>query len=209
MRSVFSHLAASDEVVHDDFTKQQIKIFEDCSSEIVSWFDHKVIRHILNSAGIERFPQFQFDMVRLGIGLYGVSSFAQDKICNVSTLKTTISQIREVEESETVGYGRKGVVNMVSRIATVPVGYADGFDRRMGNGTGRVIINGKFAPVIGNVCMDMTMIDITGIEASEGDVVIIFGKDNPVSDIAERIGTIPYEVLTSVSERVKRIYISE
>ena len=209
VRSVFSHLAASDEVVHDDFTKQQIKIFEDCSSEIVSWFDHKVIRHILNSAGIERFPQFQFDMVRLGIGLYGVSSFAQDKICNVSTLKTTISQIREVEESETVGYGRKGVVNMVSRIATVPVGYADGFDRRMGNGTGRVIINGKFAPVIGNVCMDMTMIDITGIEASEGDVVIIFGKDNPVSDIAERIGTIPYEVLTSVSERVKRIYISE
>ena len=209
VRSVFSHLAASDEVVHDDFTKQQIKIFEDCSSEIVSWFDHKVIRHILNSAGIERFPQFQFDMVRLGIGLYGVSSFAQDKICNVSTLKTTISQIREVEESETVGYGRKGIVNMVSRIATVPVGYADGFDRRMGNGTGRVIINGKFAPVIGNVCMDMTMIDITGIEASEGDVVIIFGKDNPVSDIAERIGTIPYEVLTSVSERVKRIYISE
>lgn len=209
VRSVFSHLAASDESVHDDFTKQQINIFSKCSSEIVSWFEHKVIRHILNSAGIERFAEYQFDMVRLGIGLYGVSSFSGDKIKNVSTLKTTISQIREIEASETVGYGRKGVVYRVSRIATIPVGYADGFDRRLGNGVGKVIINGKFAPVIGNVCMDMTMIDITGIEAKEGDVVIIFGKDNPVSDLAEKMGTIPYEVLTSVSDRVKRIYISE
>ncbi len=209
VRSIFSHLVASDEHIHDDFTKQQIEIFEKCSSEITSCFNHKVIRHILNSAGIERFTQYQFDMVRLGIGLYGVNSCFNDKIQNVSTLKTTISQIRKIQPFDTVGYGRKGLVNRISKIAIIPVGYADGLDRRLGNGVGVVVINGIYAPVIGNVCMDMTMIDVTDINAKEGDEVIIFGKENTVSELADKMGTIPYEVLTSVSERVKRIYISE
>jgi alanine racemase len=146
-------------------------------------------------------------MVRLGIGLHGIGRV--NNLMPVSSFKTTISQIRRVKQGETIGYSRKGLLSRESQIATLPVGYADGFHRNLGNGTGRVWINGNFAPVIGEVCMDMTMVDITGIEASEGDVVEIFGKMQPVTELAEMAGTIPYEILTSVPGRVKRVYLHE
>lgn len=207
--SVFSHLAASDDPAFDDFTHKQISRFETLSALIQAGSDHPVIRHILNSSGIERFAESQFEMVRIGIGLYGISPANQDKLQNVSTLKTTISQIRDVKAGETVGYGRKGVVNVDSKIAVLPIGYADGLSRHLGNGVGKLWINGKMAPIIGNICMDMCMIDVTGIEAKEGDRVVIFGKENPVQQLADLLGTIPYEVFTSVSQRVKRVYFQE
>ena len=166
-----------------------------------------IIKHILNSAGIERFPGAQYDMVRLGIGLHGIGEHASLRI--VSSFKTTISQIRVVEQGETVGYERSGITGKRSIIATIPVGYADGFHRSLGNGVGKVFVNGKEAPTIGEVCMDMSMVDISGIEAAEGDEVEIFGKMQPVSELAEQAGTIAYEILTSVPERVKRVYIQE
>jgi alanine racemase len=147
-------------------------------------------------------------MVRLGIGLYGVEAASQEQaqLETVGTLKTTISQIKQVAAGDTVGYSRKGKVTRDSRIATIAIGYADGFDRRLSNGVGKVWINGKLAPLIGNVCMDMCMVDITGVEAEEGDEVIIFGRQHPITQMAQQIGTIPYEILTSVSERVKRVF---
>lgn len=173
--------------------------------------DIKPLYHILNSAGIVRFPDYQFDMVRLGIGLYGVeaSGQEQDQLLPISTLKTTISQIKHIAKGETVGYSRKGVATRDTLLATIAIGYADGFDRRFGQGKGQVYINGQLAPVVGNVCMDMTMVDVTGIEAAEGDEVIIFGKEIPITKLASAIGTIPYEILTNVSERVKRIFFTE
>jgi alanine racemase len=148
-------------------------------------------------------------MVRLGIGLYGVSAIDQKALQNVSTLKTTISQIRTVKSGETIGYGRKGFATHELQIATLPIGYADGFNRHLGNGVGKVWVNGRLAPVIGNICMDMCMVDVTGIEVNEGDRVIIFGKELPASKMAKLLGTIPYEVFTSVSQRVKRVYFQE
>jgi alanine racemase len=168
-----------------------------------------VIRHILNTSGIERFPEAQLDMVRLGIGLYGISSVDQSKLRNVSTLKSTILQIKRVNQGETVGYSRKGKPEKPSEIAIVPVGYADGLNRKLGNGKGYFIVRDKKAPVIGNICMDMTMIDITGIDAHEGDEVVIFGENNPITGMAQKLDTIPYEILTGVSERVKRVYFYE
>jgi len=208
IRSIFSHLASSDEIVHDKFTRTQIKRFEKWSCAFCSSFDYKILRHILNSSGIERFPEAQFDMVRLGIGLYGLSS-TSDKLRNVSTLKTTISQIKSVPAGETVGYGRRGLLDRDSIIAVIPIGYADGFNRKLGNRIGKVQVNDKYAPIVGNVCMDMCIIDITDIEASEGDKVIIFGSDYPATELAKLLDTIPYEIITSISERVKRVYISE
>ncbi|HNW49482.1 MAG TPA: bifunctional UDP-N-acetylmuramoyl-tripeptide:D-alanyl-D-alanine ligase/alanine racemase [Prolixibacteraceae bacterium] len=207
--SVFSHLAASDEPEEDPFTLSQIQRFDELSQIVQDHSDHLVIRHILNSAGIERFPLNQYEMVRLGIGLYGVSATDQKALQNVSTLKTTISQIRTVKKGETVGYGRKGVATHELQTATLPIGYADGFNRHLGNGVGKVWINGHIVPVIGNICMDMCMVDITGIEAKEGDRVIVFGKELPVTEMADALGTIPYEVFTSVSQRVKRVYFQE
>ena len=163
----------------------------------------------MNSSGIERFPEMELDMVRLGIGLYGVSSFCQNELRNVATLKTTISQIRTVEAGETIGYGRRGVANAPLTIAILPIGYADGFNRRLSNGVGKVLIGGLKAPVIGTICMDMCMVDITGIVAHEGDRAIIFGEDLPVSEVAETLGTISYEILTSIGQRVKRVYFKE
>ena len=148
-------------------------------------------------------------MVRLGIGLYGISVVDQTKLRNVSTLKSTILQIKQVHAGETVGYGRKGKPDKQSIIAVVPVGYADGLNRRLSNGHGAFLVRGKLAPIIGNICMDMTMIDVTGLHAEEGDEVVIFGEGNPISDVARRLKTIPYEVLTGVSERVKRVYFYE
>lgn len=208
VKSVFSHLAGSEDPAFDDFTLQQIETFQRCAQLIENSVGHKVIKHILNTGGIERFPQYQMDMVRLGIGLYGVpASGKTTKLHNVSTLKSTILQIKEVEEDETVGYGRKGQLKKKARIATVPVGYADGLNRRLGNGVGALYVNGKPAPIVGNICMDLCMIDITDIEhVVEGTQVIVFGKEQPVSVLAAQIGTIPYEIITSVSSRVKRVY---
>jgi alanine racemase len=207
--SVFSHLAASDEEVFDAFTREQITLFEGVYSALKQKLGYSFLSHILNTSGIERFPDAQFDMVRLGIGLYGVSNFNQEKLQEVSTLKTTVTQIHTLVEGETVGYGRKGKVKGQMRIATIPIGYADGIPRQLGNGVGKFSINRHIAPVFGSICMDMCMIDVTGIPAEEGDEVIIFGKGWPVSGLAKLAGTIPYELLTSVSERVKRVYYQE
>lgn len=209
VRSVFSHLAGADETMHDEFTLDQIQKFLHFSSMITEKLPYKVFRHILNSAGIERFPQFQFEMVRLGIGLYGVSAMRNQQVNSISRLKTNISQIRMIPEGQTVGYSRKGVMARDSEIAVLPIGYADGYDRRLSNGVGKVYVNGHIAPVIGNICMDMCMIDITGLQVAVGDEVELMGEHILVSDIAQTIGTIPYEVLTGISQRVKRVYLQE
>ena len=211
IKSVFSHLAASDEAVHDGFTLQQINTFNQASQKIIEAFDTPIIRHILNSAGISRFPDYHFDMVRLGIGIYGVASDKniQPKLENVSSLKTTISQIKHIKKGESIGYSRSHFAQEDMIIATLPIGYADGLDRRLSNGKGHLKINGLSAAIVGNVCMDMCMIDITTIQAKEGDSVIVFGDENPISDLAQSLDSIPYEVLTSVSRRVKRVYFQE
>ena len=209
-RSVFTHLAGSDEEVHDSYTEQQIATFTRCADMIQNASKHKVLRHVLNTAGITRFTKHQMDMVRLGIGLYGVSPMETSQILRpVSTLKTTILQIHEYEAGTTIGYGRNGILSRTSRIAAIPIGYADGFDRRLGNGRGEVLVNGHRAPIVGNVCMDICMIDVTDIPCNEGDRVEIFGENLPVQELAQRLDTIAYEVLTSISSRVKRIYYRE
>lgn len=209
--SVFSHLAASEDKSYDSFTKEQVVLFETMSAKICSSFNHKIIRHILNSAGITRHTKAQFDMVRLGIGLYGIdgSEKVQGKLINVSTLKTTISQIKHVKKGDTVGYGRVGKVTKDKTIATVGIGYADGLSRKLSNKAGRMLVNGKLVPIIGNICMDMTMLDITGVDAKEGDEVIVFGDNPTVEEVAEAAETIPYEILTGISGRVKRVYFQE
>ncbi|MPM34534.1 Alanine racemase [bioreactor metagenome] len=209
VKSVFSHLAASESWMFDSFTQEQIDIIQDVHKEIEEKIGYPVWKHILNSAGIERFIDAQWDMVRLGIGLYGVSASGLNGLKNVSTLKTTILQIKEIPNHETVGYGRKEALDRDAKIATIRIGYADGLDRKSGNRKGKVLINGKFAPIVGNVCMELCMVDITGIDAKEGDSVIVFGEDLSVIELAESIDTIPYEILTSVSPRVKRIYVKE
>jgi len=207
VRTVFSHLAASGEKVHDRFTREQIESFDHMSIQLSKVLRESFQKHILNSSGIERFPEAQYDMVRLGIGLHGIGEGPSLKA--VSSFKTTISQLRSVGAGETLGYSRSGITKQPSSIATIPVGYADGFHRSLGNGAGRVYVNGQFAPTIGEICMDMAMIDVTGIRVSEGDTVELFGKQQAVSELARQAGTIPYEILTSVPERVKRVYIQE
>lgn len=209
VRSVFSHLAGADEAMHDEFTNGQVQKFLKLSSMIAEKLPYKVFRHILNSAGIERFPKFQFEMVRLGIGLYGVSANNNGQIRSISRLKTSVSQISKIPAGQTVGYSRKGLIERDSEIAVLPIGYADGYDRRLSNGVGKVYVKGKIAPIIGNICMDMCMIDITGLQVSVGDEVELMGEHILVSDIAESIGTIPYEILTGISQRVKRVYLQE
>ncbi len=209
VRSVFSHLAGADEEMHDEYTIGQIQQFLKFSSMITEKLSYKVFRHILNSAGIERFPQFQFEMVRLGIGLYGVSSCGNNQIKSISRLKTAVSQIRRISAGQTVGYGRKGLVDHDSEIAVLPIGYADGYDRRLSNGVGKVYVKGQIVPIVGNICMDMCMIDVTDLPVAVGDEVELMGEHILVSDIAETIGTIPYEILTGISQRVKRIYLQE
>jgi Alr-MurF fusion protein len=209
IRSVFTHLAVSDDPKNDEFTRLQFRRFTEYCDILTNQFDYKILRHILNSSGIERFPEMELDMVRLGIGLYGVSPFCQNELHNVATLKTTISQIRTVDAGETIGYGRKGIANKALTIAILPIGYADGLDRKLSNGVGKVLIGKSKAPIIGTICMDMCMVDITGIEAHEGDRAIIFGEDLPVSEVAATLGTISYEILTSIGQRVKRVYFKE
>jgi len=204
--SVFSHFVGSDSPQFDAFTRQQIAVFEQASSTLQVGFSHKILRHLCNTAGMERFPEAQFDMVRLGLGLYGVNPINNHVLHNVSTLKTTILQIHEVPANETVGYSRRGELKRTSRIAAIPIGYADGLNRHLGRGNCYCLVNGQKAPYVGNICMDVCMIDVTDIDCKEGDMVEIFGDHLPVTVLSDVLGTIPYEVLTSVSERVKRVY---
>ena len=208
-RSVFSHLVGSDAERFDAFTRHQIETFEKAAAELQAGFSHKILRHICNTAGIQRYPGAQFDMVRLGIGLYGIDPFTNQMLHNVTTLKTTILQIHDVPADETVGYSRKGVLNRNSRIAALPIGYADGLNRHLGNGKGYCLVNGQKAPYVGNICMDVCMIDVTDIDCKEGDKAIIFGDELPVTVLSDILDTIPYEILTSVSERVKRVYYQD
>ena len=206
--SVFSHLAGSDEAQFDEFTLSQIKYFDACAEELKEGLNYPIIKHICNSAGIERFSQFQFDMCRLGIGLYGFS-FAGAKLRNVCTLETTILSVKTVKAGETIGYGRHTTLTEDRTIAVIPIGYADGFDRRFSNYGGEVWVRGKRCPVVGNVCMDQAMIDVTGADARPGDIVEVFGEHMPLQELADKLGTITYEILTSVSRRVQRIYFYE
>ncbi len=209
--SAFSHLAGADEALHNDFSEQQISNFRSMAAEVESRLSYQVIKHILNSAGIVRFPEHQLDMVRLGIGLYGVEATGseQEALRSVSILKTTVSQVKSIKQGETVGYSRKGKADSDKTIATIAIGYADGYDRRFSNGVGHVLIHGRRAPLIGNVCMDMCMVDVTGLNVKAGDEAIIFGPQLTLVELAESIGTIPYELLTNVSSRVKRVFYSE
>ncbi|MDR1524280.1 MAG: bifunctional UDP-N-acetylmuramoyl-tripeptide:D-alanyl-D-alanine ligase/alanine racemase [Tannerella sp.] len=210
VRSVFSHLAGSDAPGFDDFTEKQVELYSRAASALEEGLGYTVLKHILNSAGIERFPAYQKDMVRLGISLYGVSASgtAGDLQC-VCSLKTVILQIRHVPRGDSIGYGRKTVVERDSRIAVIPIGYADGLDRHLSNGNGETLVHGKRCPIVGNICMDACMIDVTDVDANEGDTVILFNAELTVDELAAKIGTIPYEILTSISPRVKRVYYRE
>ena len=209
--SIFSHLVGADEGEHNDFSRLQYERFVKGAALIETSLGYPVTRHILNSAGIVRFPEYKLDMVRLGIGLYGVeaTSRQQDALQTVGTLKTVVSQIKYLAAGETVGYSRKGQITHNSAIATLAIGYADGYDRGLGNGVGKIWVNGTLCPTIGNICMDMTMVDVTEADVSEGDEVIVFGKERPITDLAKSIGTIPYEILTGIGERVKRVFYKE
>jgi alanine racemase len=208
IKSVFSHLAGSDDNNLDVFTREQIEKFERLADYFRENFDYKIERHILNSAGIERFPEKQFEMVRLGIGLYGISNTGLP-LQNIGTLRSTVSQVKKVGHHETIGYSRKGKIWGESEIAIVPLGYADGIDRKLGNNVGSVFIHGKRAPIVGNICMDMLMVDVTGLGVKPGEKVEIFGENIPITEVAEKAGTIPYEILTGISQRVKRVYLQE
>lgn len=209
VKSVFSHLVGSDNPSLDEFTYKQLEQFKEESLELETRLAYPVLRHLLNSAGIERFPQAQFDLVRLGIGLYGISALDQKNLKPVASLKTRILQIRQVKAGESVGYNRRGILRQDAVIACLPIGYADGLDRRLGNGVGKVLINGQLCPIVGNICMDICMVDMTGVEAREGDAAIVFGEGISIIDLANTLDTIPYEILTSISPRVKRIYFKE
>ena len=206
--SVFSHLAGSDEAQFDAFTHEQANYFNTCATQLQSALKYPIIKHICNTAGIERFPEYHFDMCRLGIGLYGLS-FAHATLRNVCTLKTTILSIKTVPANATIGYGRHTTLSEPRQIAVIPIGYADGFDRRFSNYGGEVLVRGKRCPVVGNVCMDQAMIDVTGTDAQPGDYAIVFGDQLPLQELADKLRTIPYEVLTSISRRVQRLYFYE
>ncbi len=214
--SVFSHLAGSDEAQFDSFTHEQARYFQACATQLQSALNYPIIKHLCNTAGIERFPEYHYDMCRLGIGLYGMS-FLQttdsrhttSSLRNVCTLKTTILSIKTVPANATIGYGRHTTLSEPRQIAVIPIGYADGFDRRFSNYAGEVLVRGKRCPVVGNVCMDQAMIDVTGTDAQPGDYAIIFGDQLPMQELAHKLNTIPYEVLTSISRRVQRSYFYE
>ena len=208
-RSVFSHFVGSDSDSFDDFSAQQFALFDEGSKKLQATFSHKILRHMDNSAGIEHFPERQMDMCRLGLGLYGINPRNNQVINNVSTLKTTILQMRLVPAGDTVGYSRKGKIDHDSVIAAIPIGYADGLNRHLGNRHCYCLVNGKKAEYVGNICMDVAMIDVTGIDCKEGDSVEIFGDDLPVTVLSDALDTIPYEVLTGVSNRVKRVYFQD
>jgi alanine racemase len=212
VQSVFSHLAASEDELQDAFTLHQAAIFKNSCSRIENTLGYSFDKHISNTSAISRHPKLQMDMVRLGIGLYGIDSNKkmQQHLKNVSTLTTTISQIKKLKAGETVGYGRNARLKKDSVIAVVRIGYADGYLRILGNGNGKMLVKNKLVPVIGNVCMDMTMLDITGLKyINEGDEVTVFGESLSLQKLAEWASTIPYEIMTGISQRVKRIYFEE
>ena len=211
IKSILSHMATSDDLNHDTFSKSQITLFEKLSTQIQTELNIKPIRHILNTSGITNYPEAQYDMVRLGIGLYGISNDEEEQkeLENVGTLKSVISQIRTIDKGESVGYGRKFMAEKTTKVATIPIGYADGIRRSWGNGVGFVIINGKQAKIIGSICMDMLMVDVTDIDCKEGNTVIVFGENPTVPFMAKQLNTIPYEILTSISQRVKRVFFRE
>jgi len=209
--TIFSHLAGADDPQHDAYSADQAELFKKLADQLSSTLGYKPLYHLLNSPGILRLPQYQFDMVRLGIGLYGIDPTPQKSkfLKPVATLKTIISQVHHLHEGQTVGYGRHGKIKGEQDIATIAIGYADGYNRGFSKGVGKVLVKGKIVPVIGNVCMDMTMIDVTGLPVKEGDEVIVFGEQLPIEQVAESIHTIPYEILTNTSERVKRVFVAE
>jgi alanine racemase len=212
VQSVFSHLAASDNAEHDPYTQQQNEKFIAAVLKLEKKLGYTFLKHIANSAAILRHPQLHYDMVRPGIGLYGVDSSGTKKLNfhPAAALKATIAQIKKIKAGESVSYNRNGKVGGESVIATVRIGYADGYPRRLGNGIGKMIVNGKPAPVIGTVCMDMVMLDITGIDnVREGDEAVVFGSELPVEQLAAWAQTIPYEIMTGISQRVKRVYFQE
>lgn len=212
IKSIFSHLAGSEDPASDAFTQQQIGMFSERAVLIEKTLGYSVIKHIANTSAISRWPQAQFDMVRLGIGLYGIDSLYKSRVSpleTVASLKTSISQIKSLKAGDTVGYNRKGVMPRDGKVATVKIGYADGYRRALGNGTGKMLVNGRIVPTIGNISMDISMLDITGVDAREGDEVIVFNDKITVEDMAKQLGTIPYEILTGISQRVKRIYYYE
>lgn len=209
VQSIYSHLCVAEDPAEDSFTLGQIACFERGATTISDSLGYRPMYHILNSAGIERFPQYQYDMVRLGVGIYGISALPGVHLAPVASLKVKILQIKDLTEpSDTIGYGRHGHVGEGGRrIATIPVGYADGIDRHLGCGHASFSLNGHRVPTIGNICMDMCMIDITGVDAQVGDTVTIFGEDPSASELAEILGTIPYEIFTSVPRRIERVII--
>ncbi len=211
VKSTFSHLAVAEDPEQDEFTLGQIEMFRTNASALGEALGYKPMWHILNSAGIERFPQYQFDMVRLGIGIYGISALPSVHLAPVASLKVKILQIKELKASDgTIGYGRWGhIAPTGTKIATIPCGYADGLDRHLGRGNASFSVNGHRAPTIGNICMDMCMLDVTGIDCAVGDTVTIFGADPTISELAERLGTIPYEILTSVPRRIERVIVKQ
>ncbi|WP_264519852.1 bifunctional UDP-N-acetylmuramoyl-tripeptide:D-alanyl-D-alanine ligase/alanine racemase [Flavobacterium sp. N1994] len=211
IKSILSHMATSDDLKHDSFSKSQIALFEKLSSKLMAELNIKPIRHILNTSGITNYTEAQYDMVRLGIGLYGISndSEEQKELQIVGTLKSVISQIRTIDANESVGYGRRYMATEATKIATIPIGYADGISRAWGNGVGYVLINNKPAKIVGSVCMDMLMVNVTDIDCKEGNTVIIFGENPTVNFMAKQLNTIPYEIITSISQRVKRVFFRE
>lgn len=212
VQSVFSHLVASDSEAHDEFTRKQIKQFKLASEQVETALGYTVIKHISNTSGISRWPDAQFDMVRLGIGLYGIDAAVPDHLNGlqpIATLKTSISQVKNILAGETIGYNRNGSLLKDGRIATVRIGYADGYLRAFGNGVGKMLVKGVLVPTVGNIAMDMCMIDVSAVEVKEGDEVIIFNEQQTIEDLAQQIGTIPYEILTNISQRVKRVYFYE
>lgn len=207
--SVFSHFVGSDGDEFDAFSHRQFDLFDRASHQLQAAYSHKIIRHICNSAGIEHFPEYHLDMVRLGLGLYGINARNNHILNNVATLKTTILQIRDVPKGDSIGYSRRTVLERDSRIAAIPIGYADGLNRHLGNRVCYCLVNGQKADYVGNICMDVCMLDVTDIDCKEGDQVEIFGDHLPVTVLSDALGTIPYEVLTGISNRVQRIYIQE
>ena len=209
VKSVYSHLAAADDPTHDDFTMSQVALFQKNADLLTEALGYKPMYHVLNSAGIERFPQYQFDMVRLGIGIYGVSAIPGNELAPVASFKCKVLQVKTLAPGDgTIGYGRHGkIASGGTVIATIPVGYADGLDRHLSCGKGSFSINGHRVPTIGNICMDMTMLDVTGLDVKVGDIVTIFGEDPTISELASILGTIPYEILTSVPRRIERIIV--
>ena len=209
VKSVYSHLAAADDPENDEFTHLQASLFIANADKLTEAIGYKPLYHLLNSAGIERFPQYQFDMVRLGIGIYGVSAIPGNRLSPVASFKCKVLQIKSLKPGDgTIGYGRRGQIAPEGTvIATIPVGYADGVDRHLSCGKGYFTVNGHRVPTIGNICMDMSMLDVTGLDVKVGDTVTIFGEDPSISDLAEVLGTIPYEILTSVPRRIERVVI--